>query len=40
MDVMEEPSFTAEYADLGRIESTVNFTQLPALMAFRLRRSH
>ncbi|KAJ6789377.1 hypothetical protein PWT90_00930 [Aphanocladium album] len=39
MDAMEEPSFTEEHVDPKRIESTANFPQLPALMAFRLRRA-
>ncbi len=38
MDALEEPSFNEEHADTKRVESTTNFTQLPALMAFRLRR--
>lgn len=38
MDAIEEPAFTA--ADkVESIESHTNFTQLPALLAFRLRRS-
>ncbi|XWW93933.1 hypothetical protein V2A60_001872 [Cordyceps javanica] len=40
MDALEEPSFTEEHATPERIESTANFTQLPALMAFRLRKAH
>ncbi|KAI1813068.1 hypothetical protein GGS20DRAFT_554887 [Poronia punctata] len=38
MDAMEEPAFTAEDASPDRIESTSNFTQLPALLAFRMRK--
>lgn len=38
MDAMEEPTFTEEHANPNRAESTANFTQLPALLAFRLRR--
>lgn len=40
MDALEEPSFTEEHVDHKRVESTANFTQFPALMAFRLRRMH
>ncbi|TQW00832.1 methyltransferase type 11 [Cordyceps javanica] len=40
MDALEEPSFTEEHETPQRIESTANFTQLPALMAFRLRKAH
>ncbi|GAP87923.1 putative methyltransferase type 11 [Rosellinia necatrix] len=38
MDAMEEPSFTAEDAVPQRIQETANFTQLPAILAWRLRR--
>ncbi|KAH8677831.1 methyltransferase type 11 [Xylariales sp. PMI_506] len=37
MDALEEPSFTEE-DHVERIESHANFTQFPALLAFRLRR--
>lgn len=37
MDALEEPSFTQEDAEPERAKSTRNFTQLPALLAFRLR---
>ena len=39
LDGLEEPSFTEADANPDRIVSTVNFPQLPALMAFRLRRA-
>ncbi|KAK7921265.1 hypothetical protein PG985_009287 [Apiospora marii] len=38
MDAIEEPAFT-EADKVESIESHTNFTQLPALLAFRLRRS-
>ncbi|KAL6860638.1 hypothetical protein ACO1O0_004666 [Amphichorda felina] len=38
MDAMEEPSFDGEDADPERPQATTNFTQLPAHLAFRLRR--
>ncbi|KAL7793077.1 S-adenosyl-L-methionine-dependent methyltransferase [Trichoderma ceciliae] len=38
MDALEEPSFTEEDAEPKRLESTANFTQLPALLSFRFRR--
>ena len=36
MDAMEELAFTDEDAE-ARIESTSNYTQLPAILAFRMR---
>ncbi len=36
MDAMEELAFTAEDAQ-ERIESSSNYTQLPAILAFRMR---
>ena len=36
MDAMEELAFTEEDAE-ARIESSKNFTQLPAILAFRMR---
>ncbi|KAK8087139.1 hypothetical protein PG994_002113 [Apiospora phragmitis] len=39
MDAIEEPAFTEADRVEERIESHANFTQLPALLAFRLRRS-
>ncbi|KAL2184849.1 hypothetical protein L209DRAFT_780772 [Thermothelomyces heterothallicus CBS 203.75] len=36
MDAMEELAFTEEDAE-ERIESTTNFTQLPAILSFRMR---
>lgn len=36
MDACEELAFTEADAD-PRIESAVNFTQLPAILAFRMR---
>lgn len=38
MDAMEELAFTEEDAEPHRIESSSNFTQLPAILAFRMRR--
>ncbi|KAI0407833.1 S-adenosyl-L-methionine-dependent methyltransferase [Xylaria palmicola] len=38
MDAMEEPAFTAEDAMPARLEASSNYTQLPALLAFRIRR--
>ncbi|KAK4120101.1 S-adenosyl-L-methionine-dependent methyltransferase [Parathielavia appendiculata] len=37
MDAMEELAFTEEDAEEDRIESTTNFPQLPAILAFRMR---
>lgn len=39
MDAMEEPAFTAEHAIEGREESHSNFTQIPPILSFRLRRA-
>lgn len=36
MDAMEELAFTEEDAE-SRIESSSNYTQLPAILAFRMR---
>jgi hypothetical protein len=38
MDAMEEPAFTAEDGNPDRVETTSNFTQLPVILAFRMRR--
>lgn len=38
MDAMEEPAFTSEDATPERLESTSNYTQLPSILAFRMRR--
>ncbi|KAJ8119249.1 hypothetical protein ONZ43_g3763 [Nemania bipapillata] len=38
MDAMEEPAFTAEDAVPESIGATPNFTQLPPILAFRMRR--
>ncbi|KAI0389724.1 S-adenosyl-L-methionine-dependent methyltransferase [Xylariaceae sp. FL0594] len=38
MDALEEPGWAAEDADPDRIESHTNFTQLPAILGFRMRR--
>lgn len=38
MDAMEEPAFTPEDAMPERIQASVNYTQLPAILAFRMRR--
>ncbi|KAI1188408.1 S-adenosyl-L-methionine-dependent methyltransferase [Nemania serpens] len=38
MDAMEEPAFTPDDAVPGRIETSVNYTQLPTILAFRMRR--
>ncbi|KAI3319137.1 S-adenosyl-L-methionine-dependent methyltransferase [Xylariaceae sp. AK1471] len=37
MDAMEEPAFTTEDAVPEHIQSSSNYTQLPALLAFRMR---
>ncbi|KAK7948104.1 uncharacterized protein PG986_008990 [Apiospora aurea] len=39
MDAIEEPAFTEADGVKERVEAHSNFTQLPALLAFRLRRS-
>ncbi|KAJ3565026.1 hypothetical protein NPX13_g7645 [Xylaria arbuscula] len=38
MDAIEEPAFTSADATPERLESTSNFTQLPSILAFRMRR--
>ncbi|KAL8335218.1 hypothetical protein RB598_009423 [Gaeumannomyces tritici] len=38
MDAMEEPAFTEEDHDPNRIEASKNYTQLPAILSFRMRR--
>lgn len=38
LDGIEEPAFTEADCNPNRVESTCNFTQLPALLAFRLSR--
>ncbi|KAL8365481.1 hypothetical protein RB595_004342 [Gaeumannomyces hyphopodioides] len=38
MDAMEEPAFTDEDHDPDRIEASRNYTQLPAILSFRMRR--
>ncbi|KAK4448645.1 S-adenosyl-L-methionine-dependent methyltransferase [Podospora aff. communis PSN243] len=40
MDGMEELAFTEEHARHDRVESTVNFTQLPAILSWRMRRAN
>lgn len=37
MDGMEELAFTEADADPERVESNVNYTQLPAILAWRMR---
>lgn len=37
MDGMEELAFTEADADPERVESSVNYTQLPAILAWRMR---
>lgn len=37
MDGMEELAFTEADADPQRVESNVNYTQLPAILAWRVR---
>ncbi|KAK4173913.1 hypothetical protein QBC36DRAFT_193576, partial [Triangularia setosa] len=37
MDAIEEPAFTEDDFDDKRVESSTNFTQLPAILAFRLK---
>ena len=38
MDAMEEPAFPEAHAITTKVEATSNFTQIPPLFAFRLRR--
>ena len=38
MDALEEPAFTKADANPERLESQMNFTQLPFLLAFRMRK--
>ncbi|KAI0466301.1 S-adenosyl-L-methionine-dependent methyltransferase [Xylaria cf. heliscus] len=38
MDAMEEPAFTPEDATPGKLEGHTSYTQLPAILAFRMRR--
>lgn len=38
MDALEEPAFTKEQGNPGMLESHRNFDQLPAILAFRMRR--
>lgn len=38
MDAVEEPAFTSEDAVPEMIHATPNFTQLPTILAFRMRR--
>jgi len=37
MDGMEELAFTEEHARRDRVESSVNFTQLPSILSWRMR---
>ncbi|KAK0665429.1 S-adenosyl-L-methionine-dependent methyltransferase [Cercophora samala] len=37
MDAIEEPAFTDDDFDDKRVESSTNFTQLPAILAFRMK---
>lgn len=39
MDALEEPAFTEEQTRSDKIESHFNYTQLPAILAFRMRRA-
>lgn len=39
MDALEEPNFTEEDAVPERLYATANFTQFPALMAFRFKKN-
>lgn len=39
MDAMEEPAFAEHHAVEGRKESHSNFTQIPQILSFRLRRA-
>ncbi|KAH8123567.1 hypothetical protein FP744_10005897 [Trichoderma asperellum] len=40
MDALEEPSFTQEDVVPERLYATANFTQFPALMSFRFKKSY
>ncbi|KAJ4390307.1 hypothetical protein N0V85_007357 [Neurospora sp. IMI 360204] len=37
MDAMEEPAFSEEDEEKSRVESSRNYTQLPAILSFRMR---
>ncbi|KAL0468109.1 S-adenosyl-L-methionine-dependent methyltransferase [Neurospora intermedia] len=37
MDAMEEPAFSEDDREEGRVESSRNYTQLPAILSFRMR---
>ncbi|KAK3190894.1 hypothetical protein K4F52_003211 [Lecanicillium sp. MT-2017a] len=39
LDALEEPNFTEADVNDKRMESTCNFSQLPAIFTFRLRRA-
>lgn len=38
MDAIEEPAFTEEDHEPNKIEASPNYTQLPTIFAFRVRR--
>jgi len=38
MDALEEPAFSKEQGNPGMLESHRNFDQLPAILAFRMKR--
>ena len=40
MDAMEELAFDASHFDPARIESSTNYTQLPAILAWRMRPAY
>jgi len=37
MDAMEELAFTEEHTRKDRVEASVNYTQLPSILAWRMR---
>ncbi len=38
LDALEEPAFTEKDHNASNLASSLNFTQFPPIMAFRLRR--
>jgi hypothetical protein len=40
MDGMEELAFTEEHARTDRVEASVNFTQLPMILSWRMSRAN
>ena len=40
MDALEEPAFMEASKSDERVEARSNYTQIPPILAFRLRRGH